>query len=1211
MKFTKEQQSAVDLGKRNLLVAAAAGSGKTAVLVNRIIRLVTEGEHPADIDRLLVMTFTKAAAAQMRERIEAALQEKLEADPLNAHLQRQTILIHTAPITTIDSFCMSVLQNHFNEIDLDPAFRVADEGELKLLREEILQQVLEEAYEEKTERFLAFIESFSTKKNDANVIEAAAQLYTYAQSKPFPEEWLLDCTRNYDFQDEKELLAKPFMQEFLAGMQENLQEIEREAEWNLSLCLAEGGPYMYETAVRADLESIRFLLRCSDFRELERGFATLSYTALSRKSDPQTDPARKEEVKAVRAGIKKSLEKMKSRYFYTDLEQMVSDMAACRENVQELVHLTLRFSEEFAAKKRKKNIVDFGDLEHLALQILLSPQEGGGYGPSPTALSYREFFEEVLVDEYQDSNMVQEYLLQAVSRETEGVRNLFMVGDVKQSIYKFRLACPEIFMEKYGTYARDEEGGGDLRIDLHRNFRSRSEVIDTVNFFFSQLMQEKVGGITYDQNAALAAGASFEHPAEGEEDPYCSELILIEEDEEKEIGAKELEARTVAKRIKELAGSFPVGEREPGAGHMAKYSDIVILLRSNAGWDDVFKKVLSEEGIPVSVASKTGYFSALEIVTLLDFLTLLNNPRDDCALAAVMKGLFGGFSDEELAAVRCSSPEGTFYEAVCADETEKVRAFREMVESYRADLSFTPIHELLLKIIRDFRYDHKIGAMPRGEMRRANVSILLKKAADFERTSYKGLFHFVRYIEQLKKYEVDYGEADLSSGNEDCVRIMSIHKSKGLEFPICFLCGLSKRFNRTDFNRSLVLDSEEGISMNYVNPKLRVKESTVLKNAVIEKQLRENMGEELRILYVAMTRAEEKLIMTGTVSPKTFPRKLAELSSLCRVQNGVELGAGSILRAGTYLDLILAALVRSRAATGLLAYAELEPDTENVLWHQKVPLAVQITDLFGLTGSEVLEQAVKKASLQELLAVDTKQVYHKETRDVLLDHFSYRYPYEHSEGIYTKVSVSDLKRRHLQEETSFALVTEEEEILPRFLKRERQQDIRGAARGTVYHKVMELFDFTVEREAAAVERLLQGFVSGGYMSAADLEAVDRQDIMDFLSSGLAVRMGEAQRHQRLFCEQPFVLGCPASVVDPSFSEEETVLVQGIIDVYFEEEDGLVVADYKTDRVRTPEELAERYRLQLEYYAQALSRLTGRKVKEKIIYSFTLGCEIRV
>lgn len=1210
MNFTKEQQKAVDLRKRNLLVAAAAGSGKTAVLVNRIIKTVTEGEHPADIDRLLVMTFTKAAAAQMRERIEAALLEKLDKDPLNEHLQKQTILVHTADITTIDSFCMSVLRNHFNEIGLDPAFRVADEGELKLMRQDILERVLEEAYQEKTEAFLSFIESFSAKKNDVNVIEAVEQLYQYSQSKPFPELWLDSCEENYDFDGVEGMLSKPFMKEFLVGMKENLQEIADKAEWNLALCLAQGGPYMYEKAVRSDLESIRYLMRCETLEEMGRGFATLSYEALSRKPDPQVDSQRKEEVKAVRAGIKKALETIKARCFFTDLPQMAADLAACRGNARELVRLTKRFAQEFTGAKRKKNMVDFGDLEHLALQILVAEAPDGGYAPSRTALEYRGFYEEILVDEYQDSNMVQEYLLKAVSKEEDGRRNLFMVGDVKQSIYKFRLACPEIFMEKYDAYTRDEEAGGDLRIDLHRNFRSRREVIGTVNFFFSQLMQRKVGGIDYDEDASLVLGADFTENG-GNSNPYESELLLIEEDEEKEIGAKELEARVVAKRIKELVGAFPVGGRGQEEMRRAKYSDIVILLRSNAGWDEIFKKVLLEEGIPVSVTSRTGYFSSLEIVTLLDFLTLLDNPRNDCVLAAVMKSLFGGFTDEELAKIRCRTPEGTFFEAVEADTEEKTAAFRDMIKKYRAVLNYTPVYALLQKIIRDFRYDNYIEAMPRGAMRAANVNILLKKASDFEKTSYRGLFHFVRYIEQLRKYEVDYGEANLTGENENCVRIMSIHKSKGLEFPICFLSGMSKRFNRTDFNKDLILDADEGIAMNYVNPKVRVKERTILKNAIMEKQLRENMGEELRVLYVAMTRAEEKLIMTGTVPGKTFAKKIGEMVSECRIQEGTALRAGTILRAGTFLDLILSALLRNRAANGLLEYAGLLPDTENHLYGLSVPLSVRMTDLLQMTEVELAEQIRHYAARQELLSVEEGQVYSAETAEKLSEHFSYKYPYVQSGDIYTKVSVSDLKLRHMKEEDeeTFTLVTEEEEILPRFLRKERQGRIGGAARGTIYHKIMELGDFSVSVGRDDVENMLQGYAAGGYISPGDLLVVKREDIFLFYQSSLAKRMGDAQRRGRLFREQPFVLGRPASEVEPSFSGEETVLIQGIIDVWFEEDDGLVVADYKTDRVDTQEELASRYCVQLDYYAKALGQLTGKRVKEKILYSFSLGCEI--
>ncbi|MDD3413206.1 MAG: helicase-exonuclease AddAB subunit AddA [Lachnospiraceae bacterium] len=1231
MNFTKEQQNVIETMDRNLLVAAAAGSGKTAVLVARIINIITNPQKPIDVDHLLVVTFTKAAASEMRERIENAIQEKLSENPEDEHLQKQSTLIHSANIMTIDSFCSEVLRNNFNEINLDPSFRVADEGELKLIKADVMAETLEECYAKKEEHFLNFIESYSTKKSDADIESAILQLYGFAQSKPFPEKWLKECVKNYEIQNMNEFMEKDFIKIVWENIQETLEEAMQYVNINVSISRSENGPYMYETAVQADYESVNYLLNCKDMNELYRGFCMLSYEALSRKSDPAVDQDKRQLVKANREELKKVLGGIKEKYFFDSPEQLMKDMISCKENVVELISLTIAFAKAYSKAKRDKNVVDFSDIEHLALQVLLEEQNGKMV-PSKVALDYSNYFHEIMIDEYQDSNLVQEYLLTSISKESLAKKNLFMVGDVKQSIYKFRLARPELFMHKYDTYSQDLENARECKIDLHKNFRSRQEVIDTVNFFFYQIMGKKVGNIEYDDAQALYYGANYIE-TKVEENPYLTEICLIEEDPDKQLDKKELEAKAVAQKIKQLKGSFQVENKKTGEIRKAEYSDIVILLRSLSGWEEVFTRVLTQEGIPSHVTSKTGYFSTKEIQSILNYIRVLDNPIDDIALASVLKSYFGGFTDEELARIRCVLEKGKLFDAlhesskqewigevITEQLSNKIGHFLNKIKYFRAMVPYTAIHELLSAIILEFRYDSYVGVLPAGEKRQANLRMLLEKAADFEKTSYKGLFHFVRYMEQLQKYDIDYGEASLIGEHENTVRIMSIHKSKGLEFPICFLCSTSKKFNTSDTKQRMILDSEEGIGIDFVEAKLRIKETTLVKKALVQKQIIENIGEELRVLYVALTRAEEKLIITGTVSDieneegsaKGFEKKIRDLYGKTSQCQELTLNSFLIGGASSFLDFLLPAMVRSRSFKEVLWRYGLESFPENPVYSIPSPIKVEIITLEKIVQNEMISQINEENRYQVLQNLDVNQVYDKNLEEHLAQNFAYSYPYIHSENVPTKVSVSELKLKHMEETQEVISIIsnyEEELMMPKFMQGTEANEIKGSTRGTAYHKVMELLELEKCVDEVSVKEEMKRFVEESRMTAEESAMVNGLAITSFVNSDLARRMREASKRNQLFREQPFVLGRPACEVKEEYPKEEVILIQGIIDVYFEEADGLVVADYKTDRVNHEQELVERYSVQLDYYAKALCQLTGKKVKEKIIYSFALKKEI--
>ena len=1184
MKWTEEQQKVIDTRDRNILVSAAAGSGKTAVLVARILALVTDPAHPVDIDRLLIVTFTNAAAGEMRQRIRDALEARAEEAPENAHLQRQLVLIHNAQITTIHSFCLQVLRSHFHMIGLDPGFRIADEGEMLLLRQDVLKETLEEAYElgagevhtTETEEFRQLLEQLAPGKDDQAVQNALLQVYQFSLGQPWPDEWLAGCRMAYCRPDKEETPPEPDWVRFVVkDTKRVLADVREEILYAITLCQAEHGPYMYEKAMQDDLAMVEALQAADDYRELAKAFAVSgTYTRLSTKKDESVSKEQKEQVQELRAGIKDALASVRVQYFYDRPEALEETFYASGVVVRALTRLVERFMEKLTEKKREKNVLDFSDLEHLALEILVVHDETG-IQASPAALEYAEQFEEIMIDEYQDSNLVQELILNSVAGRGRGEANRFMVGDVKQSIYRFRLACPELFLEKYQTYRELENA---CRIDLHKNFRSRSEVLDGVNEIFRQIMTENLGGIVYDKDAMLYPGAVFA-PDSGEARRLPEFLLLDPEDQDKQ----EAEARLVGMQIQQMVGSFPVWDAKRSAYRPMAYRDIVILLRTVSGWAETFGEVLSDMGIPCFTGSQKGYFSAVEVRTVLAYLEVLDNPVQDIPLAAVMRSPIGGFSDEALAKLRSASEERRFYDCCTAyrdnGEDAALRLaldtfFRQM-EYFREKAAYTPIHLLLWEILDVTGYGAYAAALPAGRQRKANLDMLVEKAIAYEATSYRGLYHFIRYIESLKRYEVDYGEASLGTESDDTVRIMSIHKSKGLEFPVVFVSGLGKQFNETELRGRLALHSSFGIGCDYVDTTLRLRQPSLLKKVIQKTSALENLGEELRILYVAMTRAKEKLILTGAVPNAS--QKLEAWQTL-NVRAMETLSYSTLTKASSYLDWVLPALLQHSGKDCFL--------------------------LRVLSAEDLLEES-KEAKASDLWRVLEHPKEEPEARRYLERVFSAEYPYEQEQAISGKVSVTELKKQTQLPEEHEGLelypVKESKGTVPRF--RAAETTMPGSMRGTIYHTFMENLDF---HKKDVLETQLEEWIKCGKMTRDEAAAVRISDIRRFLESDIGLRMERAEEGGRLHREQPFVLGVPAHAIRSCWQSEELVLVQGIIDAWFEEDDGIVIVDYKTDRVRTMQTLAGRYHIQLEAYAKAVARLTGKTVKECGIYSFCLG-----
>ncbi len=1316
--FSKEQSNVINLRNRNILVSAAAGSGKTTVLVERIIRMITDENNPVDIDHLLVVTFTKAAAASMREKISDAISKKLE-ESYSDHLQKQATLIHHAQITTIDSFCLFILQNNFNDIGLDPGFRVADEGEIRLLKEDMMDKLLEKRLSEDVDgKFAHLLDRFVKGNRIEAFREVLFSLYDRALSYPFVEDWIEERRQDYlivddNLKDEKTtdiLLSAEWLGRVLAYAKRDIAYCKELSEQNVEDCQAAGGPMSYLPMMQEDLALTESLLSCDSYEMLHEKMQTLTFATLSRKKDADADPEFKELVKKHRDEMKKILQNLKKDFFAFSIEDMREGFVENHRIMQELCDTLLDFHRTFLESKKEKKIIDFSDMEHFALEILLE-KEGDTYVPTKTALEYREYFHEIMIDEYQDSNLVQEWLLQAISKEDAGIYNRFMVGDVKQSIYQFRLARPQIFMEKYDTYEKEVREDTTLqRIDLAMNYRSRKEVLDCVNYLFYRIMGRDLGNVSYDKDSALYLGAEFpkkdagavlecnfkkenvsEYNTEevGKFPSMDAAEICILEKEDGSQNAKEQEAQMIALKIKELLSTYYVTDEVTKAPRRASYRDIVILLRKTKEWDEVFKNVFEREGIPAYVTKSSGYFETGEIRVLLNFLKSLDNPKQDIPLFGTMTSWFGKFNNEEMALIQ-SKKQSSLYESVklwaqgadtektgmlergadteeadalgkstgvqptiemCGEYrrlSDKCREFLTWFSSYRNQIPYEPIHKILRKLLNETGYLYEAASLPGGTQRLANVQMLLAKAESFEKSSYSGLFHFIRYIDKIQKYDIEFGEAGVMDEQDDVVRIMTIHKSKGLEFPICFVAGCGGQFNMMDAQKSIICDANYGIGLDYVDIANRVKYKDIRKRFLAKHILEESLGEELRVLYVALTRAKEKLIMTGTCSD--FEKLAKGLDG--RKREDVLCHFRKRAGAKSYLDWMMAALARHPALVqalepyGYIAegvdISGIGTDGKGVNEQESVSNMPEI-NVTCLTAQMLIEQSTEHGIKQEWnkeMLLETVRGKYAET-SALQKQIDFHYQHENLRNLYTKTSVSELKmsamhkayEKESMEEPAFAMFETEviNPYIPRFAAEEKEAS--GSDRGSAYHRVLELLNYkelamvleacktdekmalenvsdSCKKLAAWYQEQLTANIANGRVLKEETELVNTKKILTFLQNSVAKRMADAAVNGMLHKEQPFVLGVDAKLLSEDFPENEKVLIQGIIDVYFVEDNEIVLLDYKTDAVSTGDELVQRYKAQLDYYTKALENITGMRVKERLLYAFKLDEVVR-
>lgn len=1259
--WTADQQKVIDLRDSNILVSAAAGSGKTAVLVERIIGRITDRQTPVDIDRLLVVTFTKAAAAEMRGRIGEALQQKLEQTPDDDNLQRQIGLLHNAQITTIDSFCQHIIRNYFHVIDLDPMFQVGDETDLKIMKEAVLGEVLEQKYADARQKenqvFLDAMQMFATGRTDKEIESIVLKLYELAQSYPFPDEQLEQWKNSYALRSVEEMEQTEWMEKYIADVQMIVAECEKKAFAAYQISVDGVGLEAYTPTIQTEWQQIKELRKCKTLQELCDGIGKISFGRLSAIRGNKHDKELQEQIKALRASYRdKGIEQLQKEMLAEPPEEMLAMMQQMDAPVRELVQLTIDFGKAFAEKKREDGIIDFADMEHFALQILVTRDEDGNSVPSATAKELQEYYEEIMTDEYQDSNYVQEMILTSISRGPEQSPYLFMVGDVKQSIYQFRLARPDLFMEKYHAY--DTEEGGNRRIDLRQNFRSRASVLESANYIFERIMRQDFGGIAYDDAAKLVPGAVFDPCEERTADQ--TEIILLNMDaqEDNDFGKRELEAMAIGQKIRDMVqGDHPMYVSDKGGYRPIEYRDIVILLRSMKGWTEEFQETLADMGIPAMAPKKTGYFATLEVQTMLNLLRVIDNPRQDIPFVAVLRSPIYGLQDEELAKIAAERSGLQYLDNIWAycDRhedvlSEKLSDLLDTLQEYRRKAETVSVYELLREIYEETGYYALMSAMPGGEQRSANLDILLQQAIEFAENGHRGIFGFCRYIEMLKKSDIDFGEATVGTV-ANAVQLVSIHKSKGLEFPVVFVAGMGKQFNKQDMRKKLLLDVDYGVGANYVDLEERLYKPTVMKRFIARQMLENSLSEEVRILYVALTRAKEKLILTGTV--KGIENKLQSWDL-----TGASLQHSALLGAATYLDWIMPALAArpifgqciSQVSDGKgqdpsdLQENEMAQETEDPSVKDRV--LYDSTDQDPLFRLEVIcadaQIAGEMEQLEHILLrrealkhQDITKECDAELAEQLRCQREYQYPYANEQKLPVKISVTELKRRAMeQQKMAVRAEVPEDEVtetvpgtadrqtgiedeavydIPQPKFRQTKESIGAAERGTLYHFVMEHLPYEQMGDHFTAEMMLAQMQKAGLLREEERNCLKPQKFDRFMQSVLGKRMQQAAKRGALRREQQFMLEIPVMELYPELESEETVLVQGIIDACFEEDGEWVLVDYKTDYVRYGMEqtLVDRYRVQLEQYARALEQLTGMKVREQIIYSFALDKHIPV
>ena len=1265
VKWTPEQESAImspkdsNLGAQTLLVAAAAGSGKTAVLVERIITRLKDMENPLSVQELMVVTFTKAAAAEMSARIGVALAKAMESTDdkaLQARLERQLNLLPSAHISTLHSFCQWVIRSYFYKLDIPPTARIGNEAEMALLKQEVLENLLKEAYEHNMYGIFDLSDFFSDDKSDAGLQDKVLSLYEFAMSQSNPDRWMRHAVEPYKAAQEQDLRDTLWGRAMWDDQQAEIDRIADRIEQMEPLLESPVGPKKWDKVYQEQLAALTQLKEAqtwSDMVDVCRNldtFTKASFTSLGKALEKgEVDGALADEFKSLGSQNKDSLKGMKNGLFHIDesvLQQQFKDQYPLIHN---LVELTIAFHKAYDEAKKEQGIMDFSDLEHLCLALLVEPGTEDDPQPSEVALELQDTFKEIMVDEYQDTNGVQETIINLISR----VDNRFYVGDVKQAIYSFRMADSSLFMNKYNTYGLMNDAV-ERRIDLAKNFRSHENILTTTNFIFYQIMTQEAAELNYGEKESLIPGRIVED-APSDWVGGAVELHLLdtsdtnrsdETDGDSETAGDEPENNEreldfIIQKIKELHASKKQVQNADGSFRQIQWRDFAVLRRSLAGWGTRAVAAMRQAGIPAVVNERDGYFEAQEIQLLLSLLQIIDNPEQDLPMAAVLHSGLVGLDANELGALRLTG-DGSLWSVMSLyaeqAQDERLLQFIAHIERWRTLSRRHGVADLLWDIYETLDYVNYVGAMPNGLVRRANVMALYERAKGFESSGFRGLFRFLRFVESLRDSNQDMAVANVVTEADDVVRLMTIHKSKGLEFPVVFLSGVQKKFNTMDFNSPLLVDKNGGIGLKGYYPDIRVSYPSMpwlycksIKSDAMK-------AEEQRILYVALTRARDKLFLTGYINKEIKKEKGvgAHIKHAALTQTQA-LGADLIKAGNSYLHWLLIAFARHLdGGAPLRNIIELEGETNFDLLDRQCQVKVEIHDgsLYG--------DLDYKADVDET-TINTVRVLGK-VNDVALpeeivQRFTFTYPNLVAAKTTAKISVSELKRRFAERDAEAVSATDvsmqqkpviscditedttsENAILDTSIPTisgteladsvfgrkpmaiaDAEEIVTGAQWGTLMHEAMQWLPVKKYTQKSMTD-MLDSLQAEGKFSDEERSLLSDRSLYGFFNSDLGQRLIASKRVER---ELPFSMLFDGNRVYPDVENGERLFLQGIIDTVFVEDDQWVLVDYKTDRVKSGDELIRRYKIQMDLYKEALERLTNMPVKASYIYSFRL------
>ncbi|MBF2580464.1 helicase-exonuclease AddAB subunit AddA [Listeria welshimeri] len=1208
--WTDDQWKAIQANGNNILVAAAAGSGKTAVLVTRIIEKLVDETGNLNVDELLIVTFTNASAAEMKYRIGKSLEEALSQNPDSSHLKKQVALLNYASISTLHSFCLEIIRKHYFEADIDPNFRLIEPIESSMIRDEVLEELLEKEYSiANNEAFFHLVESFTGDRTDAELHMLISKLYDFSRANPNPDLWLEQMVNFYDTKDINSITELPYFPIIKEDIELRINQAKSYLLNAIEYASENNGPAPYLETLENDLAQINTLSNISwtNWQDVKLRVESMDFKRIpSLKNKSDYDEEYVEETKRFRDAAKKEIKNVLVDWFSREETNYLADLEKMKPDIKTISELVKNFANNFFEEKQRRGVLDFNDLEHLALKILLKNDV-----PSDVAKSYQKQFKEVLIDEYQDTNMVQETILLLVTNSEESKGNLFMVGDVKQSIYRFRLAEPTLFMTKYQEYQQNDEGEG-IRIDLSQNFRSRKEVLDATNFIFHQLMDKHVAEIDYDEAAELTLGANFP-----KSNHMATELLLIdmksnENESEDELSPQELqknqvEARAIATKIREMIDNkFPIYDKKLQQNRSIQYRDIVILSRAMTSAPDM-EEAMKVQDIPFYASNNTGYFETTEVATMIALLKVIDNPYQDIPLAAVLRSPIVGLNEEELGQIRMAKKKGYFFDALLAYKDITVSAAADRISDFITQLNNwreLSIREnltaLIWQIYQETNFYEFVGGLPGGKQRQANLRALYDRANQYEKTAFRGLFRFVRFVERLEVRGDDLGTAKTLGEKEDVVRMMTIHASKGLEFPVVIISGLSKKFNMRDIYSKTLLDKDYGFASNYRDIEKMIVYPTIMQQAIKQKKSREMIAEEMRVLYVALTRAEEKLILTATVPDFEKTSK-----NWLQVSNQKEtiLPASIRAKAKCYLDWIGNTIIRHTSFKDLLC----EERIQTLPTEMKLQIEIKTKEMFLTTELEEhkVDNWLENVKAHELVPVQSAY------KDEIERFMNYKYKDVAATEIRAKQSVTELKRQFsLQDSWSDTSILKEFQKVsldrPKFLQ---QNKLSATEIGTAMHTLMQAVSLTYKPSEKDLTSLLQSMQEKDILTEAQIKAINIKQIMGFFDSPLGETV--LQKSNQVKREVPFSYLLPVAKLYKQSDLEEHVLIQGVVDSMIEEEDAITLIDYKTDKIEgryanweaAEKVMKERYQIQIKLYAEAIQAITGKKVSNAYLYFF--------